>query len=279
MHLTADDITTSSVFLNWTKPNGQSSRYRVEYEDKNVMTENTSININDLIPGAQYTFRVFAVAADHVTEGRANQISLYTKPDVISNFTVSKITTSSMFLTWAEPFGNRSFFKLNWTDENLDLNRNAIETNNTSYHISGLTAGVSYTFCITAVAADQSTEGETVCISNYTRPNVVSLAVSEITSSSVFLSWDEPVGNRSFFKVQWADDKTDATNNTSYHITGLTAGVSYTFCITAVAADQSTEGETFCISNYTKPDVIENLIVLEITTSSWFLTWDEPSQM
>ncbi|MGL5428722.1 MAG: fibronectin type III domain-containing protein, partial [Cetobacterium sp.] len=43
MNLTADDITTSCVLLNWTKPNGQSSRYRVEYEDKNVTTENTSI--------------------------------------------------------------------------------------------------------------------------------------------------------------------------------------------------------------------------------------------
>ncbi len=77
-NLTAVDITTSSVLLNWTNPNGQSSRYRVEYEDKNVIAENTSIKINNLIPGAQYTFRVFAVAADHVTEGRANQISLNT---------------------------------------------------------------------------------------------------------------------------------------------------------------------------------------------------------
>ncbi len=78
MNLTAVDITTSSVLLNWTEPNGQSSRYRVEYDDKNVIAENTSIMLNDLIPGVQYTFRVFAVAADHVTEGRANQISLYT---------------------------------------------------------------------------------------------------------------------------------------------------------------------------------------------------------
>jgi len=77
-NLTAVDITTSSVLLNWTKPNGQSSHYRVEYEDKNVIAENTFIKINNLIPGAQYTFRVFAVAADHVTEGRANQISLNT---------------------------------------------------------------------------------------------------------------------------------------------------------------------------------------------------------
>ncbi|KAL0154747.1 hypothetical protein M9458_049010, partial [Cirrhinus mrigala] len=78
MNLKADDITTSSVVLNWTKPNGQSSHYRIEYEYKNETTENTSIKINDLIPGTQYTFRVFAVAADHVTEGRSDQISLYT---------------------------------------------------------------------------------------------------------------------------------------------------------------------------------------------------------
>ncbi len=52
MNLTAVDITTSSVLLNWTEPNGQSSRYRVEYDDKNVIAENTSIMLNDLIPGA-----------------------------------------------------------------------------------------------------------------------------------------------------------------------------------------------------------------------------------
>ncbi len=78
MNLTAVDITTSSVLLNWTKPYGQSSCYLIEYDDKNVTAENPFIKINDLTPGAQYTFRVFAVAADHVTEGRANQISLYT---------------------------------------------------------------------------------------------------------------------------------------------------------------------------------------------------------
>ena len=78
INLTADDITTSSVLLNWTEPNGQSSRYLVEYENNNVTTETNSIEINHLTPGAPYTFRVFAVAADHVTEGRASQISLYT---------------------------------------------------------------------------------------------------------------------------------------------------------------------------------------------------------
>ncbi len=91
---------------------------------------------------------------------------LYTEPDVIRNLNVSTITTSSVFLTWVEPAGNRSFFKLQWTVEKN--NANATETSNTSYNITGLNAGVNYTFCITAVAADQSTQGGTVCISQFT---------------------------------------------------------------------------------------------------------------
>ncbi len=79
---------------------------------------------------------------------------------------MSKITTSSVFLTWVESAGNRSFFKLQWTDKKT--NANTTEYFNTSYNVTGLTAGVNYTFCITDVAADQSTEGETVCISQFT---------------------------------------------------------------------------------------------------------------
>ncbi|XP_048015424.1 receptor-type tyrosine-protein phosphatase eta-like [Megalobrama amblycephala] len=268
MNLTAD-ITPSSVSLNWTKPNGQSSHYRVEYEDKNVTTENTSIKINDLISGAQYTFKVFAVSADHVTEGRSIQISLYTKPNVIGNVMVSEVTTLSVFLSWNEPVGNRSFFKVKWTDKTK-------ETSNTSHNITDLIPGVNYTFCITAVAADNSTEGGAICISQYTKPNVIgNLIVSEVTTLSVFLSWNEPIGNRSFFKVKWTD-KTNVTSNTSHNITDLIPGVNYTFYITAVAADNSTEGGAICISQYTKPDVIMNLTADDITTSSVSLNWTKP---
>ncbi|KAK9952588.1 hypothetical protein ABG768_018417, partial [Culter alburnus] len=269
MNLTADDITTSSVSLNWTKPNGQGSRYRVEYEDKNVTTENTSIKINYLISGAQYTFKVFAVSADHVTEGRSNQISLYTKPNVIGNLTTLSVTTLSVFLSWNEPIGNRSFFKVKWTDKTN-------VTSNTSHNITDLIPGVNYTFCITAVAADNSKEGGAICISQYTKPHVIgNVTVSEVTTLSVFLSWNEPIGNRSFFKVKWTD-KTKETSNSSHNITDLTAGVNYTFCITAVAADNSTEGGAICISQYTKPDVIMNLTADDITTSSVLLNWIKP---
>ncbi|XP_026058841.1 receptor-type tyrosine-protein phosphatase eta isoform X7 [Carassius auratus] len=274
-NLSVANITTSSVFLKWDEAFGNRSFFKLHRTDDktNKTTNNTSYNITDLTAGVNYTFCISAVAADQSTEGETVCISQFTKPDVIRNLSVANITTSSVFLTWDEPVGNRSFFKVHRTDDKTNKT-----TNNTSYNITDLTAGVSYTFCISAVAADQSTEGETVCISKFTKPDVIrNLRVNYITTSSVFLTWNEPIGNRSFFKLHRSDDKTHkTTNNTSYNITGLTAGVSYTFCISAVAADQSTEGEPVCISQCTKPDVIRNLSVANITTSSVFLTWDEP---
>uniref|UniRef100_A0A8C1J9B1 protein-tyrosine-phosphatase n=1 Tax=Cyprinus carpio TaxID=7962 RepID=A0A8C1J9B1_CYPCA len=274
MNLTANDITTSSVLLNWTKPNGQSSRYRVEYENNNVVTENNSFEINDLTPGVHYTFRVFAVAADHVTKGRASQISLYTsKTSDWMNLKVSEITTSSVFLIWEEPFGNRYFFKLNWTDGKTS---NHVITNNTWYNITGLTAGVNYTFNIAAVAADKSTEGGSVVTSNYTKPDVImNLTANDITTSSVLLNWTKPNGQSSRYHVEYENNNV-ATENNSFEINDLTPGVHYTFRVFAVAADHVTEGRASQISLYTKPDVIRNLRVSEITTSSVFLIWEEP---
>ncbi|XP_048015427.1 receptor-type tyrosine-protein phosphatase eta [Megalobrama amblycephala] len=268
MNLTAYDITTSSVSLNWTKPNGQSSHYRVEYEDKNVTTENTSIKINDLISGAQYTFKVFAVSADHVTEGRSNQISLYTKPNVIRNLIVSEVTTLSVFLSWNEPIGNRSFFKVKWTEKTK-------ETSNTSHNITDLIPGVNYTFYITAVAADNSTEGGAICISQYTKLGVImNLTADDITTSSVLLNWTKPNGQSSHYRVEY-EDKNVTTENTSIQINDLISGAQYTFKVFAVSADHVTEGRSNQISLYTKPNVIRNLIVSEVTTLSVSLSWNE----
>lgn len=79
------------------------------------------------------------------------------------------------------------------------------------------------------------------------------LKAFEITTSSVFLDWDKPIGMHSYFKVQWTGDKTDKikTTDTSYNITGLTAGAQYTFNVTTVARDNLTEGDPAVTQNYT----------------------------
>ena len=81
-NLSVTEITTSSVSLNWTKPEGQSSFYRVQWTDGNV-TKNDSVNetyvnISELTAGEQYTFSVMTVAGDQKTVGEAKTVSLFT---------------------------------------------------------------------------------------------------------------------------------------------------------------------------------------------------------
>ncbi|XP_067357782.1 receptor-type tyrosine-protein phosphatase eta [Channa argus] len=280
-NLMVSQFTTSSVFLNWTQPVGYMSFYKVHWSDgnlnMNLNTTETYVNITGLTAGVQYTFTVIAVAGDNITESENTQIILYTRPTVVGNLTVSKITTTTVFLNWAQPVGNISFYKVHWSDGNLNMN---LSTNQTYVNITGLTAGVQYTFTVIAVAGDNITESENAQVIHYTKPAVVeNLTVTDITTSSVFLNWTQPVGNISFYKVHWSDGNLNmnlSTNQTYMNITGLTAGVQYTFTVIAVAGDNITESENAQIIHYTRPTVVGNLTVSKITISSVFLNWTQP---
>ncbi|XP_071261196.1 receptor-type tyrosine-protein phosphatase eta-like [Salvelinus alpinus] len=280
-NLTVSEITTSSVSLSWIETLGNRSFYRVEWtggsRDMNTTTNETAFNVTELTAGVKYTFRVTAVAGDEMTEGKNISVSLFTKPEVIRNLTVSEITTSSVSLSWIEPLGNRSFYRVEWTDGSRDMNTT---TNETAFNVTELTAGVKYTFKVSAVAGDNITKGNAQEKALFTKPEVIrNLTVSEITTSSVSLSWIEPLGNRSFYRVEWTGGSRDmntTTNETAFNVTDLTAGVKYTFRVTAVAGDEMTEGKNISVSLFTKPEVIRNLTVSEITTSSVSLSWIEP---
>uniref|UniRef100_A0A3Q1EYV8 protein-tyrosine-phosphatase n=1 Tax=Acanthochromis polyacanthus TaxID=80966 RepID=A0A3Q1EYV8_9TELE len=279
-NLDVTDITTSSIFLNWTKPNGNSSFYRVNWTDgtktNDTNVTETYINITDLTAGVQYTVNVTAVGDDHVTEGASVSVSNYTKPERVGNLKITGFTTSSISLNWTKPNGNSSSYRVQYTD--------GTETNNTSVtqtyiNITDLTAGAQYTVTVTAVAHDGLTEGTSVSVSQYTKPEVVrNLTVSDFTTSSISLNWTKPEGNSSFYRVQWTGgDIHDSVNvnETFVVITGLTAGVQYTISVTAVALDRLTEGQSDAVSQYTKPGEIENVNVSSSTTSI-SLSWTPP---
>ncbi|XP_053366695.1 receptor-type tyrosine-protein phosphatase eta-like [Clarias gariepinus] len=254
--LTAFNKTTSSVFLTWNKPPGNSLLFIVNWTGDSVNissnTSNLSYTVTGLTAGVNYTFSVTAVAADHQTTGATTQISAFTKPDVVTNLTVSSKTTISVSLTWNKPTGNSLLFIVNWTGGSVNISSNTL---NLSYNVTGLTAGVNYTFSVTAVAADGQTQGAPTQISAFTNPDVVAnLSVSSITTSSVSLTWNKPPGNSSLFIVNWTGDSVNNSSNTSnlsYNVTGLTAGVNYTFSVTAVAADGQTQGAQTQISAFT----------------------------
>ncbi|XP_044047807.1 receptor-type tyrosine-protein phosphatase eta-like isoform X3 [Siniperca chuatsi] len=280
-NLTVTGFTTSSVSLNWTEPEGKSSFYSVQWTDgekmKTVNVSQTFKTIDNLTAGVQYNVTVTAVADDGRTEGAKAAVSLYTKPDVVRNLTVTGFTTSSVSLNWTEPEGKSSFYSVQWTDGEIKKTVNVSQTFKTIYN---LTAGVKYNITVTAVSDDGRTEGAKAAVSLYTKPEVVrNLTVTGFTTSSVSLNWTEPEGKSSFYSVQWTDGEKMKTVNVSQTfktIDNLTAGVKYNITVTAVADDDRTEGESTTVSQYTKPAVVRNLSVTEVTTSSVSLKWTKP---
>ncbi|XP_075325609.1 receptor-type tyrosine-protein phosphatase beta [Odontesthes bonariensis] len=280
-HVNASEVTTTSVFVNWTKPSGSRSFYRVKWTDGNKTQEANETeenkNITDLTPGVQYYITVTAVAEDNSTEGASANLSLYTRPEIVGNLTVTEITTSSISLNWIKPLGQSSSYKVQWTDGNITRSSSQAETNITIYN---LTAGVQYGIDVTAVAGDNETKGKATTVSVYTKPEVVrNLTVTGLTTSSLFVNWTKPKGNSSFYRVQWTDGEISGSVNVSdtfKDITNLTAGVQYKITVTAVAGDGHTEGQNTTVSKYTQPEIVRNLTITEITTSSISLNWIKP---
>nr|XP_024658936.1 titin isoform X33 [Maylandia zebra] len=275
--LSAVNVTTSSVFVSWTKPVGSSSFYIVQWTNFSVNVSDTFKSITNLTAGVQYEITVTAVAGDGSTEGQSATVTNYTKPEKVNDLTVSEIRTSSIFLNWTEPQGQRSFYRVEWTDGTINMNKTVTET---KVNVTELTPGANYTFTVIAVAGDNNTQSDVATLSQYTKPEVVtSLSAVNVTTSSVFVSWTKPVGSSSFYKVQWTVGGTSASvtvSDTFKNIINLTAGVQYEITVTAVAGDGSTEGQSATVTNYTKPEKVNDLTVSEIRTSSIFLNWTEP---
>ncbi|XP_040893830.1 receptor-type tyrosine-protein phosphatase eta isoform X2 [Toxotes jaculatrix] len=281
-NLSVIDVSTSSVALNWTAPEGNSSFYRVQWTSGNVSGTNTvsetSVTISNLTAGVQYTITVTAVAYDGVTDGQSSTVHRYTKPEVVWNLTVSEFTTSSIYVMWTEPNGERSFYRVQWTNGTTNWMVNVSER---KINVTELTAGVKYTVTVIAVAGDNKTESDTAETFHYTKPKLVrNLTVTDVNTSSVSVNWTAPEGNSSFYRVQWTGGNVSGTNTVSQTpvtISNLTAGVQYTINVTAVAYDGVTDGQSSTVQRYTKPEVVWNLTVSEFTTSSIYVMWTEPN--
>ncbi|XP_070406804.1 receptor-type tyrosine-protein phosphatase eta isoform X3 [Nothobranchius furzeri] len=280
--LTVSASTTTSVSLNWAKPEGNFLFYTVMWtnnslnqQSSNVTTAN--VTISELTPGVEYNFSVTAVAGDYTTIGEETTISLYTKPDLVNDQAVTKITTSSISVNWTKPLGMSSFYVVQWTDGTAN---NKATVMNTSITITNLIAGVHYKISVSAVADDEITEGAVVVLSQYTEPGVVNnLTGTASTTTTVSLNWTKPEGNSFFYIVQWTNSSLNqqSSNVTTTYVTipELTPGVKYNFSVTAVAGDNKTTGQATTVSQYTKPGKIE-APVTSATNYSISLSWPPP---
>ncbi|XP_076026463.1 receptor-type tyrosine-protein phosphatase eta-like isoform X3 [Genypterus blacodes] len=203
-----------------------------------------------------------------------------TEPNVVKNLTATEITTSSVFLSWTEPEGYSSFYRVEWTDGKAYMSHNVKERKKeTHLNITELTAGVQYTFIVIAVAGDNTTKSKQAEILLYTRPGTIGEPSVSQTTSTISLNWTSPAGRVFKYRVEWHSGGAAMSNNTTDTfavLSDLSPGTTYTITVIAVASDEKTEGAPRVSNSVTKPAVVRDLNITEVTTTSVSLEWNEP---
>ncbi|XP_078523201.1 tenascin-X-like [Lissotriton helveticus] len=269
-------ITIDSISLSWLPPTGNKSSYLVqvlESPESNVTTMYENVSITNLIPGNLYTFKVSAVGGNGVL-GQDSVLSQYTVPNVTNNLSLTYITIDSISLSWLPPTGNKSSYLV----QVLESPESNVTTMYENVSITNLIPGNLYTFKVSAVGGN-GVLGQDSVLSQYTVPNVTNnLSLTYITIDSISLSWLPPTGNKSSYLLQVLGNP-ESNVTTMYEnvsITNLIPGNLYTFKVSAVGGN-GVLGQDSVLSQYTVPNVTNNLSLTYITIDSISLSWLPPT--
>ncbi|CAG5958272.1 unnamed protein product [Menidia menidia] len=271
---------TSTISINWTSPDGQVLRYKVDWDNNSSFTDRTSITLFYMFPGTLYTINITAIAGDNKTKGEPYTFEKVTKPEKLTSLSVTGVSTSSVSLSWEKPYGNADHYKIQWSSKDNSLTNNY--TQNTSYTINSLVPGVSYNITVTAVAL-KSVEGETVFINSFTRPaKPLDLTLTSRRTDFMAFTWTLPEGEIEHYIVNisnadlpymnWTETKTRSAN-----FSLLYPGRLYNLTVTAEAGKFSSTSDE--LSFATVPNPPGSLVISNRMNSSLMLEWTTPVKM
>ncbi|XP_044039674.1 receptor-type tyrosine-protein phosphatase eta-like isoform X2 [Siniperca chuatsi] len=273
------NVTNESAVLTWLPGPGNISHYRLEVKDGKNLSENLTdltYDLVDLTAGTKYFVQVFPVKCDRNLNPQ--EVAFYTTPNKVENLKVTKVTETSVSLSWNKAAGNVDFYLIQVKDEQI---QNNTESKTEGIDVNNLIPGSLYTFTVKSGVQDKSRWSEESNITKYTKPAKVSnLMVSNNTNDSLQLSWMQPVGKVTGFRVvvrkarNASNDIFLKVNETKVTVTGLPMGTEITLSVTALT-NCTEEGDNVTVVSYTAPGPISNLNLFT-THDSLNATWMSP---
>ncbi|XP_027857431.1 receptor-type tyrosine-protein phosphatase eta isoform X2 [Xiphophorus couchianus] len=203
--LTKTKITPSSVTLKWNQANSKPP-YIYEVQLTSVVlnvsqwkvVNYTTITFDGLKSGSKYNFTVTTVTEDY-TRAESVKVFYYTSPYNITDLNAFTLNTTAVYLNWTKPYEYKVDFKYRVETTGCHNQTTNSEAENVTF--SDLISGTNCSFCVTVIA-ENGTEGKEICTTQYTKPNVALLNISnEGFNDSVLVSWTNPPGNVEKYKL------------------------------------------------------------------------------
>ncbi|XP_015264316.1 PREDICTED: receptor-type tyrosine-protein phosphatase eta-like, partial [Gekko japonicus] len=285
-NITATDISSVAVSLSWVNMDiaSHTYSYRIHISRENGTYEDdtsrsTHATVSQLMPGVNYTFNIYSVAADNTTEGTPDSISLFTKPSAVSSITVKNISTMEVILSWSIKDAAASGYTYRIYVENVNFTgENFTETTSfKTVSIQKLKPGTSYNFSVFAQVNNGKTEGHSSSLSVCTvAGRVYTLNCLPVPKQpELNLSWLPPDGIFNSFTIEISNGTGTLIRTKDYSsedqgalIKDLSYFVSYTVRIVTHSCGESSfpPQEKTCLTSITDPPVPSQKPALEPTS-------------
>nr|XP_020472562.1 tenascin-like isoform X1 [Monopterus albus]XP_020472563.1 tenascin-like isoform X1 [Monopterus albus] len=212
-HLQAVSQTDDSITLEWTNSRADVGSYRVKYSPISGVThgeevypqgpgDTTKATITGLRPGTEYGIGVTAVKDER--ESLPATANAATDIDPPRGFMNIDSTDTSLTLKWQKPQARISGYTLMHISRDGQVEEVQIPATASSYVLSNLAPGMSYTLTLTAERGHERSAPVTLPASTEAEPEVEHLFISDITADGFRLSWtaDEDTFDRFVIKIR-----------------------------------------------------------------------------
>jgi chitodextrinase len=292
-------VTATTVTLSWnpSSDNLGVAGYSV-YSNGSLVgnAASSSFTLAGLACAKSYTLSVDAYDASGNRSGQSSltvstgacPIADTTAPSIPTGLAANGATGTSLTLHWTASTDNVGVSGYGVYVGAMNL----VNTTSTTYVVSGLACGTSYSFGVDAydVAGNRSskaslTTSTSACPAPDTTPPSVpgSLSAAAVTQNSVTLTWSASTDNTgvSGYTVYNGASSVGSTGATSFTISGLTCGASYTLSVDAydAAGNRSAKASVAAATSAcpaadtTPPSAPTGLAVSSPTQTSITLSW------
>ena len=230
-------------------------------------------------------------------DSNGDTIGIPTADTLVQSAASGAGTIDTITLTWALPTDTDGFLGVTIseeTDSAVSLDSVDLEADITTYEVTGLVAGTTYTFIITTRYTASGKNNSTMVTgttAKSTDVQSVALVDNTATSDSVTITWQDPENTDGYTEVTiivassvdgfTATETVPNADTDTVTISGLAAGVEHTLTL-SFTTQYDTEGKNssseHIITVTTQSNAIDIGSVADsaITSDSVTITWDDP---